>query len=182
MIDISGLARREIRVASAKHTHPLIAGALAVTFIATSVMTARAFLNAGWGEWQGMWWLPGIALLISAGCVAGARAWPRQAVPVLVPQAWSEPEARGLRRHRRYVPANRVTVLHLQDGRRIGARIANISVAAVALEADISDIDYVSVVRVGSREVGPIRRTASGAVFAFRNILDPQPFDRSFVL
>lgn len=86
------------------------------------------------------------------------------------------------RRHRRFVPARRATVLHIRDGRQIAARIVDISIAGVAIEARLTDIEFLSVARVGSQAAGPVRRTPTGAVFGFDRLLDPQPFDASFVL
>ena len=86
------------------------------------------------------------------------------------------------RRHRRFVPARRATTLHTRDGRQIAARIVDISIAGVAVEARLTDIDFLAVFRVGTQAAGPVRRTSAGAVFGFDTLLDPQPFDASFVL
>lgn len=86
------------------------------------------------------------------------------------------------RRHRRFIPARRATRLHMRDGREIPARIVDISIAGVAIEARITELEFLSVVRVGSRAAGPVRRTSVGAVFGFEALLEPQPFDASFVL
>lgn len=180
---VSGQPRADdVHAFAGRNSNPTVAGTVAVSLVALLVIFGRTFLDEDWTRsWSFL--LPVAALAtLAAGWWAMARVSARLKVSPRSRQVSGKPEGRGARRHRRYVPANRVTMLHTQDGRRIGARIANISVAAVAVDAKISDLDYMAVLRVGSRGVGPIRRTPTGAVFGFTDLLDPQPFDRSFTL
>lgn len=104
-----------------------------------------------------------------------------EGVPVII-RGEGTPVQGEARRHRRFVPHRRATRLHLRDGREVAARILDISIAGVAIEARITELEFLSVVQVGSRAAGPVRRTPVGAVFGFDALLEPQPFDASFVL
>ena len=105
----------------------------------------------------------------------------QSAAPVVISQDIQNVQ-NDARRHRRFVPVRRATTLHMRDGRQMAARIVDISIAGVAIEARLTDTDFLAVDRVGAHAAGPVRRTSTGAVFGFKTLLDPQPFDASFVL
>lgn len=160
---------------------PARAGMLAVSVIALLAVTVRWLAEKRWDAASNVWLMLGAALWVAAVASASVLLRSRRSAGTMAPGA-DTPFGRGVRRHVRRIPVNRSTTLHLQGGRRVSARIANISVAAVAVDVRLSDLDYAAVLKVGSREVGPIRRTPTGAVFGFSNFLDPQLFDQSFVL
>ena len=104
---------------------------------------------------------------------------------VLPPEPlWDDDEAEPseTRAAPRFVPLRTTTVLNTGTGRRMQARIINISRMGVAVEADFSDIDLEEIVTVGTRPVAPGRRIALGAVFTFKKPLDPKLCDPSIVL
>ena len=129
-----------------------------------------------------------VGMVATAGILYRLRFWlhgttgVRQSEPPVVIRQDFQNVQNDARRHRRFVPARRATTLHMRDGRQIAARIVDISIAGVAIEARLTDADFMAVDRVGSHAAGPVRRTPTGAVFGFKTLLDPQPFDASFVL
>ena len=74
----------------------------------------------------------------------------------------------------RFVPNRTSTVLTTTAGKRIAARIINISRTGVAVEAELSDVSAAEVATVGTRPVLPGRRIALGTVFLFKKPLDPK--------
>lgn len=129
-----------------------------------------------------------VGMIAAAGILYRLRSWRRgdtdvrqHEAPVVLSQDFRNVH-NDARRHRRFVPARRATTLHMRDGRQIAARIVDISIAGVAIEARLTDADFMAVDRIGAHAAGPVRRTPTGAVFGFKTLLDPQPFDASFVL
>jgi hypothetical protein len=74
----------------------------------------------------------------------------------------------------RFVPHKTSTVLTTAAGKRIFARIINISQTGVAIEAELADATPADIAMVGSRPVTPGRRIALGMVFLFKKPLDPK--------
>ena len=72
----------------------------------------------------------------------------------------------------RFVPSKSRTSLTLAGGKKVDARIINMSSRSVAVEADFSDIRPDSVIMVGSYPVRPGRKIKLGAVFVFLRPLD----------
>ncbi len=107
---------------------------------------------------------------------------PKQAV---VP-AWEDDDAAAgesdTRGAERFVPSRTHTVLTTASGKRVAARIINISQTGVALEAELSGFGPEDVTTVGSRPVVPGRRISLGMVFLFRKPLDPKLCNPDIVL
>ena len=82
----------------------------------------------------------------------------------------------------RFVPLRTTTILQASSGRRVTARIINISRTGVAVEADFAEMSLADVAIVGTRPVTPGRRITLGAVFLFKKPLDPKLCDPSIVL
>ena len=97
---------------------------------------------------------------------------------------WSDEEAgpSETRAADRFVPLRTTTLLNTASGRRLSARIINISRTGVAVEADFGSIGVDEIALVGTRPVMPGRRIALGAVFLFKKPLDPKLCDPSIVL
>ena len=93
-----------------------------------------------------------------------------------------ETEPSETRSAERFVPLRTTTILNSAAGRRLSARIINISRTGVAVEADFRDFGPEEVVMVGTRPVVPGRRIALGAVFQFKKPLDPKLCHPSIVL
>ena len=74
----------------------------------------------------------------------------------------------------RFVPHRTSTVLTTASGKRIAARIINISQTGVAVEAELSGLGPADIATVGSRPVEPGRRIALGMVFLFKKPIDPK--------
>ena len=74
----------------------------------------------------------------------------------------------------RFVPTKTSTILTTTSGKRIPARIINISQTGVALEAELSQLSLEDIATAGSRPVAPGRRIARGMVFLFKKPLDPK--------
>ncbi|MCW6510373.1 hypothetical protein [Lichenifustis flavocetrariae] len=170
--------------------HPAIAGLLAVSLVILLAIAIRSMMVGGHHDaaWE-RWGLAGVVLvlaLLTVASVFGRRSVafvPEPAsrgVPSLVPPL--DARGQGARRHRRLVPGQRVTTLHMQDGQEVPARIVDVSMSGVAVEAAITDLQFATVLRVGSRSVGPIRRTLDGAVFRFATLLDPLDVDHTLIL
>ena len=71
------------------------------------------------------------------------------------------------------MPRRAATVLTVAGGKRVDARIINMSAHAVAIEADLSKAGFDGVTMVGARPVRRGRKIALGAVFIFAMPLDP---------
>ena len=82
----------------------------------------------------------------------------------------------------RFVPHRTSTMLTTQSGKRIAARIINISQTGVALEAELADVSPQDVMTVGSRPVSPGRRITRGIVFQFKKPLDPKLCSQDIIL
>ncbi len=97
-----------------------------------------------------------------------------KAVPVL--PAWDAADAAPseTRAAERFVPHKTGTILTTVSGKRIAARIINISQVGVALEAELSEHGPRDIATVGTRPVVPGRRIALGMVFLFKKPLDPK--------
>lgn len=93
-----------------------------------------------------------------------------------------EAEANETRAAARLVPARTTTVLTLANGKRISARIINLSRTGVAVEPETLEIRPEDVILVGSQPVVPGRRLALGLVFTFRKALDEKGFGAGIVL
>ena len=74
----------------------------------------------------------------------------------------------------RFVPTKVSTVLTTTTGKRIFARIINISQTGVAIEAELADATPADIAMVGSRPVTPGRHISLGTVFLFKKPLDPK--------
>lgn len=96
--------------------------------------------------------------------------------PLTSEPAWEpvEAEPSETRSAERFVPRKAATVLTTTGGKRIAARIINISRTGVALEAELSEVRPEDITTVGTRPVLPGRRIALGMVFLFRKPLDPK--------
>ena len=82
----------------------------------------------------------------------------------------------------RFVPLRTSTILQTASGRRVSARIINISRTGVAVEADFNDLRRDDVTLVGTRPVTAGRPIALGRVFLFKKPLDPKLCDPSIIL
>ena len=78
------------------------------------------------------------------------------------------------RKAERFVPLRTATVLTTTTGKRVAARIINISQTGVAVEAELSEFTPRDIATVGSRPVEPGRRITLGMVFLFKKPLDPK--------
>ena len=72
----------------------------------------------------------------------------------------------------RFVPRKGRTSLTLSGGKKLDARIINMSSRSVAVEADFSVTKLDAVVMIGSQPVRPGRKISLGAVFVFLRPLD----------
>ena len=72
------------------------------------------------------------------------------------------------------MPHKTATVLTTVGGKRIAARIINISRTGVAVEPEAGGIGPEDIALVGTRPVSPGRRIALGMVFLFKKPLDPK--------
>lgn len=82
----------------------------------------------------------------------------------------------------RFVPRKSRTWLTLAGGKKLDARIINMSSRSVAVEADFSDTKADAVVMVGSQPVRPGRKIALGAVFVFLRPLDRTMCNQDIVI
>ena len=96
-------------------------------------------------------------------------------VPVFEP-AWDpvELEPSETRSADRFVPHKTTTALTTTGGKRLAARIINVSRTGVAVEPEAPGVGPEEVVLVGTRPVTPGRRIALGMVFLFKKPLDPK--------
>ena len=99
------------------------------------------------------------------------RAIPAPRAPAPPVEDTGPSETRGAER---FVPHRTATVLTTTSGKRIAARIINISQRAVAVEAEFKDVTAGDIATVGTRPVMPGRRIALGTVFLFKKPLDPK--------
>lgn len=109
-----------------------------------------------------------------ASTIPRAVAAPRSAP---VEPAWdlaAEAEPSETRAAERFVPRKTATVLTTANGKRVAARIINISRTGVAVEPEAAGIAPGDVTLVGTRPVTPGRRIALGMVFLFVKPLDPK--------
>ena len=98
------------------------------------------------------------------------------------PSPYEDPAPSETRSAGRFVPVRTATVLTTTTGKRIAARVINISQTGVALEADLADLTPKDIATVGSRAVVPGRRIALGIVFVFKKPLDPKVCNPEIVL
>lgn len=101
--------------------------------------------------------------------IAALRPAPVQPAWPVAPAAASE-----TREAERFVPDRTATVLTTASGKRLSARIINISRIGVAVEMEGSAVAPEEVTLVGTRPVTPGRRIALGMVFLFAKPLDPK--------
>ncbi len=96
--------------------------------------------------------------------------------PVAVEPPWdsADVEPSETREAERFVPHKTATVLTTVGGKRIAARIINISRTGVAVEPEAGGIGPEDIALVGTRPVSPGRRIALGMVFLFKKPLDPK--------
>ena len=113
-----------------------------------------------------------------AGCEGTGSTIPRDVVaarPVPAFEPWdAAEEASETRAAERFVPHRTATMLTTGSGKRVPARIINLSRTGVALEADLAGFTPEDVALVGTRPVVPGRRIALGVVFLFKKPLDPR--------
>ena len=109
-----------------------------------------------------------------------------RALPVSRPRpaeaAWVDGAPSETRSAQRFVPHRTSTVLTTASGKRIAARVINISQVGVALEAELGEHQPADIATVGSRPVTPGRRIALGMVFLFKKPLDPKLCNSDIVL
>lgn len=108
---------------------------------------------------------PGARTLIE-GRLGSARA----AVQVAPPTP--EPAAVETRSAERFVPLTTMTYLTIAGGKRVDARIINLSRMAVAVEAKFIQVDPAAVIKVGAQPVKQGRPIRLGMVFRFEKPLD----------
>ena len=96
--------------------------------------------------------------------------------PVPAAPAWAAvgAEPSETRAAERFVPNRTATVLTTATGKRLAARIINISRTGVAVEPEAAGLDPDDITLVGTRPVTPGRRIALGIVFLFKKPLDPK--------
>ena len=96
--------------------------------------------------------------------------------PVTVEPPWNDAdvEPSETREAERFVPHKTATVLTTVGGKRVAARIINISRMGVAVEPESTGIGPDDIALVGTRPVTPGRRIALGMVFLFKKPLDPK--------
>ena len=82
----------------------------------------------------------------------------------------------------RFLPAKTTTVLTTKSGKRLAARIINVSCTGVAVEAEAVDLRADDVAKVGSRPVTPGRRVAHGIVLVFQTPMKPEECGPDIVL
>lgn len=99
-----------------------------------------------------------------------------------LPAAPGEAAASETRGAARVVPSRTATVLTLASGKRMAARIINLSRTGVAVEPETAEIRPEDVVLVGAQPVVPGRRLALGMVFTFKKPLDEKGFGTGTVL
>ncbi|RYC29775.1 hypothetical protein D3273_22185 [Lichenibacterium minor] len=71
----------------------------------------------------------------------------------------------------RFLPAKTATVLTTTSGKRLAARIINVSRTGVAVEPETASLRADEVAKVGTRPVTPGRRVAHGIVLVFQTPL-----------
>lgn len=91
-------------------------------------------------------------------------------------------EASDTRAAARVVPFKTTTVLTMTNGKRIAARIINVSRSGVAVEPESMEFQPEDVALVGACPVTPGRRLTLGMVFTFRKVLDEKTFGPQIVL
>ena len=82
----------------------------------------------------------------------------------------------------RFVPRKTKTYLTVTGGKKLDARVINMSAAAVAVEADFSIASPASVTMVGSHPVKPGRKISLGFVFLFLKPLAPDQCTEDFII
>ncbi len=98
------------------------------------------------------------------------------------PSEFPDPLPSETRAANRFVPHRTSTMLTTSDGKRVPARIINISRMSVAVEAEFSGCSPGHIVTVGKRPVMPGRRITLGTVFLFKKPLDPKLCDPKIIL
>lgn len=81
----------------------------------------------------------------------------------------------------RFVPRRIPTVLVTDSGKKLPARIINVSATGIAVEADFSQIPSAQIVMVGERRVSPGRKILRGTVFLFEKPLGPSLCTPDFI-
>ena len=87
------------------------------------------------------------------------------------PQAKTSSDTRGATR---FVPLRAKTSLTIIGGKKMDARIINVSATGIAVEADFTAVGPESIEAIGLRKVLPGRRIRRGAVFLFVKPIDPK--------
>ena len=82
----------------------------------------------------------------------------------------------------RFVPRKSLTFLTLAGGKKLDARIINMSSKAVAVEADFSTVLPDAVMMVGSHSVKPGRKIKLGAVFVLVRPIDANLCTEDFLI
>ncbi len=82
----------------------------------------------------------------------------------------------------RFVPRRTKAVLVSDGGKKVTARIINVSATGVAVEADFSQVSAGSIVMAGERRVSPGRKIARGTVFLFEKPLPESLCGPDFIL
>ena len=89
----------------------------------------------------------------------------------LTPSA-HEPATVETRSAERFVPLTTMTYLTVVGGKKVDARIINMSRLAVAVEAKLDQVDPATVIKVGAQPVKQGRPIRLGMVFRFEKPLD----------
>ncbi|RYC29099.1 hypothetical protein D3273_25830 [Lichenibacterium minor] len=82
----------------------------------------------------------------------------------------------------RFLPSKTSTVLTTKSGKRLAARIINVSRTGVAVEPETASLRADEVAKVGSRPVTPGRRVAHGMVLVFQTPLKAEECGPQVVL
>lgn len=82
----------------------------------------------------------------------------------------------------RFVPRKTKTFLTVTAGKKLDARVINMSAAGVAVEADFSVASPASVTMVGSHPVKPGRKISLGFVFLFLKPIAPEHCTEDFII
>ena len=91
-------------------------------------------------------------------------------------------QATNTRDAQRFVPLKTKTFLTVSTGKKLDARIINMSASAVAVEADFSVTPPSTVTIVGSHPVKLGRKIALGAVFLFLKPIPPDRCTEAFII
>ena len=90
--------------------------------------------------------------------------------------------ARQVVNRQRIKPNQDRVIVTPADGRKLTARILDVSMTGVALETDLPGIGIGSTVVIGSRKAMAVRKLAKGMGFQFQKSIPASAFDTDLVL